>query len=173
MTNPEFGKEHAASARDRSIKDSASEAAEAISHAAKDAGAKAKRAATETASSMASQVKELLDEQVGSGVSLAGAFASSIRLAADDLQRQSPVMAGLVRNVADKVEDYADEFQGQTVDQLAQSAANFTRKQPALVFGLAAVAGFLLFRSVKSAGEQDSPSIQPSAVGNKGMNRHG
>jgi hypothetical protein len=173
MANPEFRQSGATSAHDRSMKDAASEAVEQVSNAAKDAGAKAKRAASETASSMASQVKGLLDDQVGSGASLATAFAGSIRLAADDLQRQSPVMSRLVRNVADKVEDYAEEFQGQTVDQLAQSAANFTRKQPALVFGLAAIAGFLPFRSVKSAGDQNSPSIQPSAGDSKGFNRHG
>ena len=172
MTNSDFGNQNTAP-RERSMKDAASDAVDKVSSAAKDAGAKAKRAATETASSMAGQVKGLLDEQVGSGVSLAGAFASSIRLAADDLQRESPAMAGLVRNVAEKVDEYAEEFQGQTVDQLAQSAANFTRKQPALVFGLAAVAGFLLFRTVKNAGEPSSPSIQPSAEDSKGMNRHG
>jgi hypothetical protein len=119
---------------------------------------------------MSGQVKGLLDEQIGSGASLAGAFAGSIRLAADDLDKQSPIMAGLVRNFADKVEGYADEFQGQTVDQLARSASRFTRQQPALVFGLAAVAGFFLFRTMKSASEEteSSPPIQPSYEGDNG-----
>ena len=165
MTNQDPSRQ-SARPRDRAsqIKDAANEAFAKLSDVARDAGSRTKQAATETASSMSGQVKGLLDEQIGSGVSLAGAFASSIRVAADDLDKQSPMMASLVRNFAGKVEGYADEFQGQTVDQLARSASRFTRQQPALVFGLAAVAGFFLFRTMKSASDetQTSPPIQPS-----------
>ena len=104
----------------------------------------------------------MLDRQIGNGASVAGHFASSAKLAADDLDRNSPLLAGMVRSLASKVEDYADEFQDQTVDHLTRTASDFTRKQPALVFGLAALAGFFIFRTMKSApGTTASPSIQP------------
>jgi hypothetical protein len=93
---------------------------------------------------------------------MAGHFAGSVRLAADDLDRQSPALAGLVRNLADKVEEYAGEFEGQTIDQLARTASDFTRRQPALVFGLAALAGFFMLRTMRNAQNLSAPSIQPT-----------
>jgi hypothetical protein len=44
-----------------------------------------------------------------------------------------------------------------------RSVSDLTRRQPALVFGLAAAAGFLMFRTLKSATDDTrSPSIQPN-----------
>jgi len=167
MTNQDFGRSNDATApsRDgkaRNIKGAASDAFAKVSDVAREAGSKAKEAASETAFTVTEQVKELLDRQIGNGASVAGHFASSAKLAADDLDRNSPLLAGMVRSVASKVEGYADEFQDQTVDHLTRTASDFTRKQPALVFGLAALAGFFIFRTMKSApGTTASPSIQP------------
>ena len=38
----------------------------------------------------------------------------------------------------------------QSVEDFWRSASDFTRKQPAVVFGLASLAGFLLFRVLKA-----------------------
>ena len=175
MSNQDF-RDQSARGRDRTsqLKETASEAYSKVADAASDVTSRAKQAATETASSMTGQVKGLLDDQIGSGVNLAGAFAKSMRVAAGDLDKQSPALAGVVRNFAGKVDSYANEFKGQSVDQLARSASSFTRQQPALVFGLAAVAGFFLFRAVKIAAEESasSPPIQP-AYDTDGRMRHG
>jgi hypothetical protein len=115
------------------------------------------------------QVKELLDQQIGTSAKVASQFAHSIRVAADDLGQSSPILAGMVRSLASKVEDYADEFQDQTVEHLTRGASDFTRRQPALVFGLAALAGFSIFRAVKSApGRTSSPPIQPRQAADSG-----
>jgi hypothetical protein len=103
----------------------------------------------------------LLDRQLGAGIGSAHHFASSMKLAAADLDQESPLLAGLVRNFADKVDDYAEDFQGQTVEEITQTASDFARRQPALVFGLAALAGFVLFRAMKSAPDLEAPPIQP------------
>jgi ElaB/YqjD/DUF883 family membrane-anchored ribosome-binding protein len=144
------------------MKETATDAFTKASDMAREAGAKAKEAASDTASSMTNHVKDLIDRQIGSGADVANHFANSARLAADDLDTQSPMLAGLVRNLADKVEGYAEDFQDQTVDHLIRSASDFTRRQPALVFGLAAVAGFFIFRTMKSAQATASPPIQPT-----------
>jgi hypothetical protein len=47
------------------------------------------------------------------------------------------------------------------VDELIGGASDFTRRQPAVVFGLAAVAGFLALRTLKLTQPVASPSIQP------------
>jgi hypothetical protein len=170
MTNQDFGRNNNPTAtksqagKTATIKDAATDAFAKASDAAREAGSKAKQAASDTATTVTDQVKELLDKQIGNGVNVASHFASSVKLAADDLDRNSPVMAGLVRSFADKVEGYADEFQDQTVEHLARTASDFTRRQPALVFGLAALAGFFIFRTMKSApGTTNSPPIQPQA----------
>jgi ElaB/YqjD/DUF883 family membrane-anchored ribosome-binding protein len=142
-------------------KAAANDAFSRASDAVRDTAEKTKQAASSTASTVAEQVKELLDRQIGSGANMAGQFASSARLAANDLDQHSPVMAGLVRTMANKIDDYADDLQDQTVEQLTRTASDFTRRQPALVFGLAAIAGFFVFRTVKSGQQTSSSSIQP------------
>jgi hypothetical protein len=68
----------------------------------------------------------------------------------------------LIRTLASRIDRYADQLRGQSVDQIWQSAADLTRRQPALVFGLAALAGFVALRTVKASPPIASPSIQPS-----------
>jgi hypothetical protein len=49
------------------------------------------------------------------------------------------------------VEQFSRDIRGQTVEDLVRTASEFTRRQPALVFGLASLAGFLAFRVLKSS----------------------
>jgi hypothetical protein len=166
MSNQDFSRDSATARQQggnkpQNMKEAANQAFGKASEFARDAGAKAKEAAADTTFTVTEQVKEMLDKQIGNGANFASQFANSFKVAADDLNQQSPFVAGLVRNFATKIEDYADDLQDQTVDHLARAAADFTRKQPALVFGLAAVAGFFMFRTVKSAQSMPSPSIQP------------
>ncbi len=167
MSDQHFGKDSPpASARKNiqsdKLRDAASQAFSHASEMARDAGEKAKRAAGDTASTVTDNVKELLDRQLATGATMVGQFASSIRLAADDLDREAPMLGGLVRGFANSVDGYADGLQDKTVEQLARSASDFTRRQPALVFGLAALAGFLALRTFKSTGSSAAPPIQPS-----------
>jgi hypothetical protein len=167
MADHPSGYQQAGSASQRegafsNARDAAGQAFSKASEMARDAGEKAKRAAADTASTMGDEVKDILDRQLGTGATMAGQFASSIRIAADDLSRESPMLAGLVRGFANRVDGYAQDLQDQTVDQVMKAASDFTRKQPALVFSLAALAGFFVLRTFKSTGENAAPSIQPS-----------
>ena len=168
MTNQKFeGAGPAASGehaqRNQAMRDAASEAFADASDTAKDAGAKAKRAVADAASTMSDHVMGLLNDQLGVGAQSANRFASSMRVAANDLQHESPMLAGLVRGLAHNVDGYADRLEGQTIEQLVKTASDLTRRQPALMFGLAALAGFFAFRTFKSAGDGSvaSPPIQP------------
>jgi hypothetical protein len=121
-----------------------------VSDGAQSATSTAKKAASEAASTITGQLKGLLDTQLASGAEMVGHLGSSAKRAAGDLDRNAPQLAELVRGVADRIEGYADDMRDQSVDQLLRSASNFTRRQPALVFGLAALAGFFAFRTIKS-----------------------
>jgi len=146
-----------------SVSEAASEAVANVSEMARDTGAQAKQAFLETASSAKDQVKDILDRQLGAGVEIAGQFANSARLAANDLEQHSPLIAGLVGAFANKVDGFAEDMQDRTVDHLTRSVTDFTRRQPALVFGIAALAGFFVYRAVKNAPPLEAPSIQPSS----------
>ena len=117
----------------------------------------AKEAASEVASTIGGHVKDLLDTQLGSGADIIGQLGSSAKRAAEDLAQNAPQLAGLVRGVADRIEGYADDLRDQTVDDVLRSASNFTRRQPALVFGLAALAGFFALRTLKSSAPRPQP----------------
>jgi hypothetical protein len=147
--------------KNATLRDAASQTFSKASDMARQAGEQAKHAAAATASTVTENVKDLLNRQLGSGAGLAGQFASSVRLAADDVSKESPMIGGFVHSFANTVDGYAEQLQDQTVDQLARTASDFTRREPALVFGLAAVAGFLAFRTMKSAQSVASPPIQP------------
>jgi hypothetical protein len=127
-----------------------SDALSQVPDAAQSATSTAKKAASDAASTITGQVKSLLDTQLASGAAMVGHLGSSAKRAADDLDRNAPQLAGLVRGVADRIEGYADDLRDQSVDELFRSASNFTRRQPALVFGLAALAGFFALRTIRS-----------------------
>jgi hypothetical protein len=54
------------------------------------------------------------------------------------------------------VEQFSRDIRGQTVEDLVRTASEFTRRQPALVFGLASLAGFLAFRVLRSSSPEGS-----------------
>jgi hypothetical protein len=159
MSNQDFSRQ---GAPDASAPKAAEDAPSAISSFAQEAAAKVKRAASETAGTLTGEVKELVNRQLsGSGVTL-GHVGRSTKRQADDLEGHSPFVAGLVRALGSQIETYADDLRHQSVDQLWESAADFTRRRPAVVFGLAALTGFFAFRLVKSSPSIRAPSIQPS-----------
>ena len=163
MSNPSYRREENGTMKRTA--DTSEDAVTTASRTGSDVAGKATQMASEAAASITDQVKGLLDEKVGSGASLVGNLADSARLAADDLHRNSPQLAGLLQGVAHRLESYADDLQGQSVDELWRSASNYTRRQPAVVFGLAALVGFFALRTLKSS------SIGPTAK--QSQQRHG
>jgi hypothetical protein len=129
----------------------AGEAISKVTDAAQQAGSQAKDAAASLASDASQKAKGFLNMQVSSGSDLAGHVATSVRCAADSLDPNAPQLASLARNAAERVEQFSRDIRGQTVEDLVRTASEFTRRQPALVFGLASLAGFLAFRVLKSS----------------------
>jgi hypothetical protein len=133
------------------------------------AAAETKQAVSDTAATMTERVKQLLDRQVGSGADTVGQVAGAVKRAAQELDRESPELAGLMRTAADRMDGYAHDLRDQSFDQMLRAASDFTRRQPAMVFGLAALAGFFAMRTLKSTPTTvPSPPIQPSQHGRPG-----
>lgn len=100
---------------------------------------------------MSSQVQGLLDQQVAKGAKVVSNVANSARRAADELETETPQLADLVRGMADRLQDYSRNLENQSVTDIYQTASDFTRRQPAVVFGLATLAGFFALRTFKSS----------------------
>jgi ElaB/YqjD/DUF883 family membrane-anchored ribosome-binding protein len=135
----------------RDIGKTARETASKLGGAAQEIGAQAKQAATSLASEANENIKGVLNQKVGVGADLVGHFAHSVRAAADDLKQNAPQLAGLVRGAADKMDELSSSVRDKTVEDLFETASDFARRQPAVVFGAAAAVGFLLFRIMKVA----------------------
>jgi ElaB/YqjD/DUF883 family membrane-anchored ribosome-binding protein len=128
----------------------AEDAVSKLTDVAQQAGSQAKPSATSMAADATQGAKRFLDDQIVAGADLAGHVAESVRSAADKLEQNAPQLAGLVRGGADGVERFSREMREQSAQDLWRTASDFTRNQPAVVFGLASLAGFLLFRVLKA-----------------------
>ena len=142
----------------------AEDAVSKLTDVAQQAGSQAKQSATSMAADATQGARRFLDDQIGAGADLAGHVAESVRSAADKLEQNAPQLAGLVRGGAEGVERFSREIREQSAQDLWRTASDFTRNQPAVVFGLASLAGFLLFRVLKaesSEGERSDRQYHP------------
>jgi hypothetical protein len=164
-----------ASGAAQNMRAKAGEAISKVTDAAQQAGSQAKDAATSLASDASQKAKGFLNMQVSSGSDLAGHVAKSVRCAADDLDRNAPQLASLARGAAERVEQFSRDIGGQTIEDLVRTASEFTRRQPALVFGLASLAGFLAFRVLKSSPPSGSrlDDRSPEPFGGRAGQFHG
>lgn len=150
MDEPRDARAQQASNILHSAAEMASESASRVSDAAQAAGQKAKDTASALAGQAGEHVKGVLNDQVNVGADLVGHVADSVRAAADNLQPNSPQLASMARLAASGIDDLSDRLRDRRVEDLYQEASDFARRQPAAVFGMAALAGFFFFRVVKA-----------------------
>ena len=134
----------------KDIHNKAGDAVAKIGDVAQAAGQQAKATATSLASEANEKAKGVLNQQITAGAQWVGFVAEATQAAADSLDRNAPKLSGMVRETAQKVERFSRDIKDQSVEELYQSASDFTRRQPALVFGSAALFGFFIFRLLKA-----------------------
>jgi ElaB/YqjD/DUF883 family membrane-anchored ribosome-binding protein len=152
------------SGSEQGVRAKAGEAVSKLADVAQQAGSQAKQAASSVASDANQKAKGFLNQQVASGADLVGHVADSVRSAADNLDHSAPQLAGVVRGAAERVEEFSKDMREQSVEELVRTASDFTRRQPALVFGLASLAGFVLLRVLKSNPPSNSRDSQPAGA---------
>jgi ABC-type transporter Mla subunit MlaD len=142
------------------VRERAGEAVSKFGEMAQEVREQAKETASSLAAEANQKAKALLNQQIDAGADLVNQIAGAAKQAARSLDPTAPQLAGLVRGAADRAEDLSRDLRGQSVDDLFRTASDFTRRQPALVFGLASVAGFLAFRVLKAAQPNGSQKNQ-------------
>ena len=152
------------------VRAKAGEAVAKLAEVAQQAGSQAKETASSLASDANKKTKGYLNQQVSAGADLAGHVAESVKSAAESLNQNAPQLAELVRGAADKVEAFSQNMRGQSVDDLVRTASDFTRRQPALVFGLASLTGFFLFRVLKA---KPTAGVSHDAKPSEGVSHYG
>jgi len=106
---------------------------------------------SQAAPTLTSQVQGVLDQQITRGANVMTNVANAARRAADEIEPEAPQIAGLVRGSADWLDQYSHDLQDQSAQEIYRNAAEFTRRQPAAVFGVAALAGFFALRVLRSS----------------------
>jgi ElaB/YqjD/DUF883 family membrane-anchored ribosome-binding protein len=137
-----------------------------VSEAAQQAGSHVKAAAMSLATEAGEKAKGLIDQQVASGADFLGYIGSSARAAADTLHPDAPQLAGLVRGMATSVTDLSDTMRGQSPEALLETASDYVRQNPTLVFSAAAACGFALARLLQGGGWSGGlPNARPGNAG--------
>jgi ElaB/YqjD/DUF883 family membrane-anchored ribosome-binding protein len=127
-----------------------------LADAAQSAGQQAMTTATSLASEANEKAKGMMNQQVAAGADWVGHLAEAAKAAADNLKQNAPQLSGLVRDAAAEVEKFSKTVKGQSVEELYRSASDFTRRQPAVVFGSAALFGFFISRLLKTESARGS-----------------
>jgi ElaB/YqjD/DUF883 family membrane-anchored ribosome-binding protein len=117
-----------------------------VGEAAQEAAREAKRMAASLASETGDQLRSLLDRQVDAGADVAEHVADAVRTAGESLEEAVPQLAGLAKDAADRIEAFSEGMREKSAGELFEAAQDFIRRRPALVFGAAAAAGFLVYR---------------------------
>lgn len=113
------------------------------------------------AASLAATAREKASESVEAGksqlTSSLGDFAAAVRKASDELgERDQSMAAGLVREVANGLEQATGSIEGRSIQDITRSVAAFARRQPTTFLVGAALAGIALGRFARASGEHAS-----------------
>jgi uncharacterized protein YyaL (SSP411 family) len=140
------------------LKDQAKQAGAKLVDAAQQIGDHAKETASSLASEAGDRIHGYVNQQVVAGADLVERVSDAVRVAAGELHRTSPALAGLVRGAADNIQGVSRHVRNKNTEELLASARDVVRRKPALVFGAAAGLEFLAYRLL-NAGLTQSGSL--------------
>lgn len=110
---------------------------------------------------------EVADQQKQQGAEQLRCAAQAVHGAARELESSMPQIAGYIHDIGQRLEGFASDIKEGSVDDLFSKLGEFSRNQPALVFGGAMIAGFALSRFLKSSAQAVSSDtgMQANAMG--------
>jgi hypothetical protein len=93
------------------------------------------------------------EQQKRAGADRIDTLASAVHGAAKEIEPEMPQAAGYIRDAADRLANMSSTLRERSLDDLVGQLGEFARRQPAMFFGGAVLAGVALSRFLKSSGE--------------------
>ncbi len=117
---------------------------------------------------------EVASKQKDAGAEQIQVAAKAVHGAARELESGMPEFAGYIHEVGNKLDRFASDIRSDSIDGMMSRIGDFSRNQPALLFGGAVLAGFALSRFLKSSA-QNSTSVgaMPSEMGGESRSDFG
>lgn len=126
-------------------------------------------AATTQASELFANVSDELSETIGKekqrGADSVLGIAQAITIAAEELDQQSPGLAGNLKKAARSIESLSEGIKSRNLRELSDEVGNLARRQPGIFFAGAVIAGFTLARFLRSTPPSPSPPQSPLSGG--------
>jgi hypothetical protein len=111
----------------------------------------AQKAASAATERIKNRARDAAEQQKAAGADQLGGMAHAMEAAAGELQKQMPLAAEYVDDVAARLDDLASALRERSVDDMLGNVSDFARRQPAVFFAGAIAAGFALSRFAKSS----------------------
>jgi len=121
---------------------------ERITQSAKAMAREVGNAVEGASTAAAAKAKDVVQQQLAAGGDIVAHIAQSTRVAGDHLDREVPQLGTLVKRAADSIDDIAQSMRDRSINEIVQAASDLGRRQPAILFGITAVLGFLAYRLV-------------------------
>jgi hypothetical protein len=152
-----------ANLRAREFENETHEVGGALRDQARAAADETSREASKFAQQMKDRARGFAETRKQAGADRLTSIAGAVERAAADLESESPQAAGYVRDAADGVRHVSSMLRDRPVEQLVSDARDFARRQPALVFGGALLAGLAISRFLKSSAQANEQAEQRRA----------
>ncbi|WP_185856233.1 hypothetical protein [Vreelandella populi] len=109
------------------------------------------------------QAESLFNRQRDTAAEQTNKFTNAINKMADEFDSQEqPYFSQQARKLADTADRFSNKLRDKDLKSLCQEAQSYSRREPALFFGGAIAAGFLLTRFLRSSGQHSHSSSQHS-----------
>lgn len=132
-------------------KQAASESVEEAKEAASEAIDDAKRKSRELANEARQRTQEALERQKKSAAVQASGIADALRESASNVPDEQAWLASGMHRAGDFMDNMSDSLDKRSISDLVRDLEHYTQRQPGVVIGAAAVAGFMLARFLKSS----------------------
>jgi hypothetical protein len=137
---------------------------------ASQAGNKAKQKLDETAERISEQARSFSDQQRSIGAEQIVGIADAVHIAAQELEARMPKTAQMVHSTADQLTSAAAALRQRSVNQLLSDIGDFARREPAIFFGGAVLAGFTISRFLRASATTPVKTNQGDAAEPRNMN---
>lgn len=146
-------------------KQTLAEGAEQVKGEAARATHELRRQGEEIAATATEQADRYASEQKEAGAKHVENFARAVERAADELESSSPELARYAHSAASSVNRFSESLRQRNVRELIDDANDFARREPALFFGVAVMAGMAISRFLRSHDDHQTVERHPHDAG--------